>query len=105
MAMTAPSVALQAAAAPATARRSTRRARVVTRAVISDNKKKIDAPGNGNISATGASLSGRGLLSSTFQLNLSALYGIRGARRGCVARDKGVFRVCRVGLCVRHGSS
>jgi len=29
---------------------------------------------------------GRGLHSSTFQLNLSALYGIGGARRGCVAR-------------------
>ena len=47
----------------------------------------------------------RGLHSSTFQLNLSALYGIRGARRGCVARGRGVFRVCRVFLCVRHGSS
>jgi len=34
---------------------------------------------------------GRGLHSSTFQLNLSALYGIGGARRGCVARVKGVF--------------
>jgi hypothetical protein len=33
---------------------------------------------------------GRGLHSSTFQLNLSAFYGIRGARRGCVARVKGV---------------
>jgi len=32
----------------------------------------------------------RGLHSSTFQLNLSALYGIGSARRGCVARDKGV---------------
>ena len=31
---------------------------------------------------------GRGLDSSTFQLNLSALYGIGGARRGCVARVK-----------------
>jgi len=33
--------------------------------------------------------SGQGLTalhSSTFQLNLSALYGIGGARRGCVAR-------------------
>jgi len=47
---------------------------------------------------------GRGLHSSTFQLNLSALYGIGGARRGCVARVKGVFRVCRVFFCVRHGS-
>jgi hypothetical protein len=34
--------------------------------------------------------SGRGLHSSTFQLNLSALYGIGGARRGCVACVKGV---------------
>jgi hypothetical protein len=33
---------------------------------------------------------GRGLLSSTIHLNLSALYGIGGARRGCVARVKGV---------------
>jgi len=39
---------------------------------------------------------GRGLHSSTFRLNLSALYGIGGARRGCVARVQGVFRVCRV---------
>jgi len=31
----------------------------------------------------------RGLHSSTFQLKLSALYGIGGARRGCVARVKG----------------
>ena len=28
---------------------------------------------------------------STFQLNLSALYVIGGARRGCVARVKGVL--------------
>jgi hypothetical protein len=34
---------------------------------------------------------GRGLHSSTVQLNLSALYGIRGARRGCVSRAQGVF--------------
>jgi len=35
---------------------------------------------------------GRGLHSFTSQLNLSALYGIRGARRGCVARVfKGVL--------------
>jgi hypothetical protein len=33
---------------------------------------------------------GRGSHSSTFQLNLSALYGIGGAQRGCVARVKGV---------------
>jgi len=31
----------------------------------------------------------RGLHSSTFQLNLSALYGIGVARRGCVAHVKG----------------
>jgi len=51
---------------------------------------------------------GRGLHSSTFQLNLSALYGIGGARRGCVAvlrGCQGVCRVCRVFSCVRHGSS
>jgi len=34
---------------------------------------------------------GRGLHSSTFQLNLSALYGIGGALRGCAARVKGVL--------------
>jgi hypothetical protein len=34
--------------------------------------------------------SGRGLHSSTFQLNLSAAYGIGGGRKGCVARVKGV---------------
>jgi len=38
----------------------------------------------------------RGLHSSTFQLNLSAFYGIGGARRGCVARVKGVLGVFRV---------
>ena len=32
----------------------------------------------------------RGFHSSTFQLNSSALYGIGGARRGCVARVMGV---------------
>jgi ubiquitin len=48
---------------------------------------------------------GKGLHSSTFQLNLSALYGIGGAPRGCVARVKGVFGVCRVFSCDRHGSS
>jgi len=41
-------------------------------------------------------VAGRGLHSSTFQLNLSGLCGIGGARRGCVARMKGVFTVCRV---------
>jgi len=34
----------------------------------------------------------RGLHSSTFQFNLSAWYGIGGARRGCVARVQGVPR-------------
>jgi hypothetical protein len=34
---------------------------------------------------------GRGLLSFTSQLNLSAFYGIGGARRGCVSRVKGVL--------------
>jgi len=33
----------------------------------------------------------RGLHSSTFQLNLSAWYGIGGARRDCVARVKGLL--------------
>ena len=42
--------------------------------------------------AAGGSLpSTRGLQSSTFQLNLSALYGIGGARRGCAARVRGVL--------------
>ena len=34
---------------------------------------------------------GRGLLYSIFQLNLSALYGIGGARRGCVPSVRGVL--------------
>jgi len=33
----------------------------------------------------------RGLHSSSFQLNLSVFYGIGGARRGCVAREKRVL--------------
>jgi len=36
---------------------------------------------------------GRGLNSSTSQLNLSDVYGIGGARRGCAARVKGVLGV------------
>jgi hypothetical protein len=36
-------------------------------------------------------LRGRGLHSSTSQLNSSAFYGIGGARRGCVARVKGAL--------------
>jgi hypothetical protein len=35
---------------------------------------------------------GRGLHSFTSQLNVSAVYGIGGARRGCVAHLKGVLR-------------
>jgi hypothetical protein len=34
---------------------------------------------------------GRGLLSFTYQLNLSAVYGMGAARRGCASRVKGVF--------------
>jgi hypothetical protein len=48
---------------------------------------------------------GRGLHSLTSELNFSAFYWIGGARRGCVTHVQGVFRVCRVFLCVRHGSS
>ena len=48
---------------------------------------------------------GKALHSSTYQLNLSASYDLGGARRGCVARVKGVLRVCRVFLSVRNGSS
>ena len=40
--------------------------------------------------APGARAAGRGLHSSNFQLILSAVYGIGGARRGCVARVNGV---------------
>ena len=45
---------------------------------------------------------GRGLHSSTFQLNLSAFHGIGGAHRGCVARVQGVFGGlgCVGGFCV-----
>jgi len=34
---------------------------------------------------------GRGLYTFTFQLNVSAFCGIGGARKGCVARVKGVL--------------
>jgi len=37
--------------------------------------------------------SGRGLHSTTFRLNLSALHGIGGERRSCVAHVKGVSGV------------
>jgi len=50
---------------------------------------------------------GRGLHSSTFQLNFSGFCERGGERRGCAARLRGcqgVFRVCRVFSCVRHGS-
>jgi len=49
-------------------------------------------------------LVGRGLHSSTPQLNLSTFYGIGGARRGCVARVKGVLRGSKVvqGVFVRQ---
>ena len=50
-------------------------------------------------------LQGRGLHSFTHQLNLSALHGTGGVHRGCVARVEVVCRVCRVFLCVSHGSS
>jgi len=56
--------------------------------------------------APASMMPGRGFIHlCTFQLNLSALYGIGGARRGCVARVKGVFRMCRVFFYDRHGSS
>jgi hypothetical protein len=48
---------------------------------------------------------GRGLHWFAFQLNLSVFCGTEGGRRGCVTHVKGVFRVCRVVLCFRHGSS
>ena len=38
-----------------------------------------------------ARIAGRGLRSSTSQLNLSALYGMGGARMDCAARVKGVL--------------
>jgi hypothetical protein len=59
-------------------------------------------PGGGGGGGGGG---GRGLHSLTSKLNLSAVYWIGCAHRGCASRFKGVFRVCRVFLCVRHGSS
>jgi len=53
-------------------------------------------------------VAGRGLHSSTFQLNLSIFYRIGGAGRDCVAHVNGVLGGVlggRVFLCVRHGSS
>ena len=46
----------------------------------------------GNVRTAAAAVHGRGLHSFTSQLNLSSFYGKGGARRGCVARIKGVFR-------------
>jgi len=51
------------------------------------------------------SVTGRGLHSFTSQLNLSAFNGIGGARRGCVARVKGVLGGCPGCFCVIHGSN
>jgi len=45
----------------------------------------------GIIPAKAGKMAGRGLHSFTSQLNLSAFYGIGGARRGCVARVRGMF--------------
>jgi hypothetical protein len=62
----------------------------------------------GNPSLRNPVAHGRGLHSFTSQLNLSTVHGIGGARRGCVAHVKGVFRVfrvCTVFLCDLHGSS
>jgi len=49
-------------------------------------------PGRGHRVLRRVRPGGRGLHSSTFQLNLSALYGIEGARRGYVARVQGGLR-------------
>jgi hypothetical protein len=75
--------------------------------VAADAVRLAAGRGGVRLASRGAELrvGGRGLHSSTFQLNLSALNGIGGARRGCVARVKGVFRMCRVFSCVRNGSS
>jgi len=43
------------------------------------------------LAAGGGGPQGRGLHSLTSQLNLSAFYGIGGARRGCVPHVKGVL--------------
>ena len=72
---------------------------------MSECKPLAEAAGSAPALMTAAAMAGRRLHSSTFRLNLSALYGIGDARRGCVAGVKGVFRVCRVFSCVRHGAS
>ena len=71
------------------------------RALQQMQQKKSGGGGGGD----GGGGAGRGLHSSTVRLNLSALCGTRGARRGCVARVKGVSGVCGVFPCVSHGSS
>jgi len=50
-------------------------------------------------------LSGRGLHSSTLQLNLSAFCVTGAALRGCFGDVKGVVGGIRVCFCVRNGSS
>ena len=50
-------------------------------------------------------MAGRGLHSSTLQLNLSAFYVTGGTVRGCFRGWYGVLRVFRVCFCVRNGSS
>ena len=75
--------------------------------IIADHAAREGDNKSGNGAAGGA---GRGLHSSTFQLNLSALCTIGGARRRCVARVNWMLGgvegvVCRVFSCVRHGSS
>jgi len=52
--------------------------------------RKKHAPSPASPAAAAVAAAGRGLHSSTFQLDLSALYGIGGARGGCAARVKGV---------------
>ena len=68
-------------------------------------EEKLGGDGAGAGAGAAGGGDGRGPHSFTSQLNLSALYGIGGARKGCVARVKGMFTVCRVFLCVRHGAS
>jgi hypothetical protein len=66
--------------------------------------RQVQWEGGGQVVLADAA-QGRGVHSLTSQLKLSAFNGVGGAHKGCVARFKGVFRVCRVFLCVRHGSS
>jgi len=47
--------------------------------------------GRNELDKTGSACTAGAYTRSTFQLNLSALYGIGGARRGCVARVKGAL--------------